>query len=63
MFSLEFTTDNAAFDDGVATETCRILREVARNIERGELEGMVRDVNGNTVGQFTLNGRNPRRKG
>lgn len=73
MFSLSFRTDNAAFcapDDSkfpeidgraaTATEVARILREVAKRLERGELEGAARDLNGNTVGAFELNGRNPR---
>jgi hypothetical protein len=62
MFTLEFRTDNAAFDDGVATEVCRILRETARRLERGELAGEAWDHNGNRIGTFELNSRNPRKR-
>lgn len=59
MFSLEISTDNAAFDDGnAASEVARILRDCANRIERGEgdwsMDGIViqlRDINGNVVGQ------------
>lgn len=59
MFTLAFRTDNAAFEDGAATETGRILRDLARKIEAGELDGDARDHNGNRIGAFTLDGRNP----
>lgn len=55
-FSLTFETDNAAFDGFEATETCRILRDVARRIEGGDLDGPVRDANGNRVGGYALGG-------
>ncbi len=54
MFSMQFDTDNAAFDDGPATEAVRILREVADMIERGCLGITLSDINGNTIGQFNL---------
>lgn len=57
MFTLKFETRNAAFDDFPASESARILREIAQKIEEGQLSGKIRDVNGNHVGNFTLNGR------
>jgi hypothetical protein len=60
MFTLEFRTDNAAFDDGMAHETARILRDVAIRLMQGDLEGHARDVNGNRVGVFALTSSNPR---
>ncbi len=63
MLTLSFRTDNAAFEDGAATESARILREIAKRIEGGDLAGPVRDLNGNTVGAYELNGRNPRAEG
>ncbi|HEV2530938.1 hypothetical protein [Phenylobacterium sp.] len=57
MFRLEIDTHNAAFDDGAASEVARILRQVAKRIEAGELEGEPWDVNGNRVGAFELNSR------
>ena len=55
MFQLVFETVDAAFDGAPATEVVRILREVAVRIEEdGELDGTVRDLNGNTVGHYVL---------
>lgn len=51
-FTLEVSTENAAFDDDPAAELCRILRAVADAIEGGADEGPIRDANGNTVGQW-----------
>lgn len=61
MFSLQFSMANEAFDEP-ATEIARILRHVARRVENGELPdgddtgfGMpVKDINGNTVGQWKV---------
>jgi len=53
MFKLQFSTDNAAFeDDAKDLETVTILREIADKIERGTMAGRVRDSNGNTIGEF-----------
>lgn len=52
MFTLTISTANAAFDDQPATEIARILRDVAKRVEDGELSGNLRDVNGNGVGAF-----------
>jgi hypothetical protein len=51
MFTLKIETDNAAFEDG-SFEVARILREVAKRLDRGETDGRVQDVNGHTVGDF-----------
>lgn len=50
-FTIEICTDNAAFEDeGIATETGRILREVADRIEYGTLPPFtVNDINGKKV--------------
>jgi hypothetical protein len=61
MFRLEIETSNAAFEDGAATETARILRAVAKRIEQGDLAGEAWDSNGNRVGTYELNGRRSRR--
>ena len=66
-FTLKIDTDNAAFyddSDGDAfdpgPELARIFRELADQVEEGDLyaEGAVRDVNGNTVGRWTLSKEN-----
>lgn len=41
---------HAAHSDRVAV--CRILRDVAERIEAGEIEGQIRDINGNKVGSY-----------
>jgi hypothetical protein len=51
MFTLKIKTDNAAFDD-TAQEIARILRDTADRLERGGEFGTLRDINGNTVGEF-----------
>lgn len=51
-FKLWITMENAAFEDEPMTEVCRILRDVARRIEAGEIDGSIRDINGNRVGQY-----------
>ena len=64
-FTVRFSTDNAAFseDDGEDTgaamgaEIARILRAVARAVNDGAENGdtgTVHDVNGNTVGVWSL---------
>ncbi len=54
MFTLTIDTDNAAFEHGPRQEVGRILREVAQSLKAGDTEGRIRDVNGNTVGSFSL---------
>lgn len=56
MFKAEFSTDNAAFDELPATESARILRVIARQIETGERlgGGPIFDVNGDRVGWWEL---------
>lgn len=44
-------TENEAFE-GNSNELARLLRELAERIERGEMEGTIRDINGNKVGSF-----------
>lgn len=54
-FRMEFNVDNAAFDEGGRVhETARILREVAGRLESGDLDGVVRDGNGNRTGSYSL---------
>ena len=55
MFKLEFKTDNAAFDEGMATECGRILRALAASIEQhGGDRGYLFDSNGNNVGSYSV---------
>ena len=54
-FVLRFKTDNAAFDEPEA-ECARILRAIADKLENGRVAGKCQDVNGNSVGLWSLNG-------
>jgi hypothetical protein len=65
MFTLQFDTGNAAFqaDNGdddpltpeVTQEECaRILREIAKRLDDGNIEGFAIDFNGNRVGSWKL---------
>lgn len=60
-FTLKINSmDNAAFADGnAAVETARILREVATRLESGHESGLVREINGNTVGQWDIDPPEP----
>ena len=55
MFTLKFSTANAAFDT-LEPEITRILVDIAAHIEQYPLDNkpvIVSDVNGNSIGQFT----------
>lgn len=57
MFNLEFSTTNAAFQDGdlpVNFEVARCLDEVADDVRDGLLRGHIFDTNGNGVGRWEL---------
>jgi hypothetical protein len=47
---LSMETGNAAFADAPGAEVARILRSTAERVEGGELELVLRDINGNRVG-------------
>ena len=48
--AIQFETDNAAFKD--PAEVSRILHEIAARIQAGDPEGQIRDINGNTIGDY-----------
>lgn len=53
MFKLEFATDNDAFAED-QTEVQRILEHIVHRLNNGHTYGNVLDVNGNTVGTWSL---------
>ena len=59
MFTLKFSTDNAAFSENPNDEVARILKEVAlRMTDYGEAKrGPIFDINGNKIGEFELTER------
>lgn len=54
-FVLHFQSDGASLTDDPEQEIASILRKTADKITHGELDGMVSDGNGNTIGSFTYN--------
>jgi hypothetical protein len=56
--TIRIEMDNAAFEDTPMLELGRILRELARSVETlgRDTETRLRDVNGNTVGEFSVQG-------
>jgi hypothetical protein len=57
MFKLEFKLDNASFVEAKEVEVARILAEVRRAVLNQYGMGKVRDVNGNTVGEWSMDYR------
>ena len=53
-FKVEMSNDNAAFDGDVPGELARILSAIIVAIEDGDRAGACRDINGNTVGKWSL---------
>jgi hypothetical protein len=50
--------DNAAFEDAPGSELARILRRLAKAVDGHDFDprdsGKLYDINGNTVGSFTV---------
>ena len=55
MMKIEFKTSNAAFDDYGDAEVRRILEKIATKVECGANEGSIIDINGNKIGNWSLN--------
>jgi len=54
-FNIFFKMDNEAFSDNQRSESARILRKIADQIEAGEiLQSKIYDVNGNLIGKATI---------
>lgn len=54
MFKLEFSTDNAAFEGEFEVEVIRILETVSDRVNKWHREELVKDINGNTIGKWSL---------
>lgn len=55
MFKLKIATDNAAFRDMARNdEVARILLTIINRMQDGYTEGRCLDINGNTVGDWSL---------
>lgn len=55
MFKLQFDTANDAFDPNAYEEIARILRDIVERVEREDNCGTIRDCNGNTIGNWSIN--------
>ena len=53
MFALSIETENEAFTNGDGEEIARILKEVASQVENGKKFGVLIDINGNEVGNWS----------
>lgn len=54
MLRVKIDTDNDAFAGDGAGEVARLLRNIAERVAGGQMDGIVRDINGNTCGSFDL---------
>jgi hypothetical protein len=53
-FKLEIRTDNAVYDESIYDELIANLKLVMNIVDSQELEGVIRDTNGNRVGRFYM---------
>ena len=51
---IQFDTDNAAFADCGEYEAAQILESIARRLRDGERSGLIRDTNGNSIGEWSI---------
>ena len=49
---LNFSLDNAAFDEAPEKEAQEILTAIGQHVVDGHVSGKIRDVNGNTIGSW-----------
>jgi len=56
LLKITINTDSSAFDGQPELEIERILKDIAQGIGSGRIDEAqpIRDINGNTIGQLTL---------
>lgn len=54
MLRVRIETENDAFAGNGEQEVARLLRQVADRVADGQLDGVIRDSNGNRCGAFDL---------
>jgi len=54
VFNLQFETSNDVFVQNWNSEAARILRKAADEIDVGCVSNTIRDINGNSIGQFSI---------
>lgn len=53
--NVKFRTSGAAFDeDYLHIEAGRILKQIAEDVENGAECGLILDINGNVIGEWSL---------
>ena len=58
MLTIKIDTGNDCFvEDGLIPGLNNLLREVMEKLESGKKQGVIYDINGNTVGEFKLGGK------
>ncbi len=62
MITITFEVDGAAFEETSDGEYRRIFNVIADRIAQGVDDGTIRDVNGNSIGEWAivLSGKDPR---
>ena len=53
-FKLEIRTDNAVYEESLYDELIANLKVVSNMIDSQQKSGIIRDTNGNRVGQFYM---------
>lgn len=53
-FKLHFNMDNASFNDSPEYGINSILTETCHKVIEGETEGIIKDINGNTIGRWKI---------
>jgi hypothetical protein len=51
-FIVEIRTDNAAYEEDFYDEIIANLKNICQQVDSSQLEGIVKDTNGNKVGKF-----------
>ena len=51
---IEFKTSGQAFEDYGDTEVERVLEEIIKKVKGGYTEGKILDINGNSIGKWSL---------
>lgn len=54
MFKMNFSTENAAFDDRPEMEIADIFAQTMKRIRNGQKSGRVLDSFGNTIGEWSM---------
>ena len=51
---IEFTTNNDAFAEYKIAEIARIMKKITDNVYQGLTDGVIHDINGNSIGKWEI---------